>query len=276
MQVAMTERDKKLIVILSIIVIVVAIGYWFIRPALKDVKEMKEEIEEQESLKRLNDIKMAQMPVMEVDIADNKAEIETLKDEFYPMMNSDEIDKYFTSMVLKRNLFAYDLNIEMESMPSSLEPYQYAASISQFGDEEYEEEEYEEDDESEDSDSEDEDSYDAYDAYDDELYMDSSDDEEEDSEPANTNVYAANVTMRIGGSEEDMMQLIDDLSIMDHRMLVRGYSWTITRDTVDGEDALIEGNNVTNTYSEMDASGFFTVVDRMELNLNLTMYMYQE
>ena len=273
MQIAMTERDKKLIVILSIIVIVVAIGYWFIRPALKDVKEMKEEIEEQESLKRLNDIKMAQMPVMQVDIEDNKAEIETLKDEFYPMMNSDEIDKYFTSMVLNRNLFAYDLNIEIENTPSSLEPYQYATSISQFADEEYEDEEYE-DDESEDS--EDEDSYDAYDAYDDELYMDSFDDEEEDSEPANTNVYAANVTMRSGGSEENMMKLIDDLSIMDHRMLVRGYSWTITKNTVVGEDTPIEGNDITNTYSEMDASGIFTVVDRMELNLNLTMYMYQE
>lgn len=266
MQIAMTERDKKLIVILSVIVIIVAIGYWFIRPALKDVKEMKEEISEQEELYKLNKIKLAQIPVMEVDIEDNNAEIDNLKDEFYPMMNSDEIDKYFTSMVLQRNLFAYDLNIEMESSPTSLEPYQYSAAASQFSDEVYEEESEEADDSEDSSD----------DLYNDDLYMDIFEDEEENAKPVNTNIYAANITMRLGGSEEDMMKLIDDLSVTDHRLLVRGYTWTITKNTVVGEDTPIEGNDITDTHTEMDASGIFTVVDRMELNLNLTMYMYSE
>lgn len=274
MQVAMTERDKKLIVILSIIVIVVAIGYWFIRPSLKDVKEMKEEIEEQEDIQRLNDIKLAQIPVMEVDIEDNKAEIEALEDEFYPMMNSDEIDKYFTSMVLSRNLFAYDLNIEIESSPSSLEPYQYSNAALGLFDEDYEEETAGSDDL--DSDSEDYDDSDDYDDYDDDLYMDDFGYEEDDSAPVNTNVYAANITMRLGGAEEDMMKLIDDLSVTDHRLLVRGYTWTITKNTVAGEDVPIEGNDITDTRTEMDAGGIFTIVDRMELNLNLTMYMYKE
>ena len=45
MQMTMTEKDKKLIVFLSIFVIIVAMGWWGIRPALKAAKETKEEIE---------------------------------------------------------------------------------------------------------------------------------------------------------------------------------------------------------------------------------------
>ena len=47
MQTQMTERDKRLIVMLSVIVLVVGFGWWGIRPALKANKEMKTELEQQ-------------------------------------------------------------------------------------------------------------------------------------------------------------------------------------------------------------------------------------
>ena len=67
MQTQMTERDKRLIVILSIIVIVVGFGWWGIRPAIKNNTKMKTEIEKQEELMAVNDAKLAKLAMYEAE-----------------------------------------------------------------------------------------------------------------------------------------------------------------------------------------------------------------
>ena len=44
MKFEITERDKKLLVMLSIFVIVVCIGYWGIYPVMKEKKKLGKEI----------------------------------------------------------------------------------------------------------------------------------------------------------------------------------------------------------------------------------------
>ena len=79
MQVAMTERDKRLIVMLAIVVIVVSNGYWGVRPALQAMFKANEEIIEQEEIKELNDMKIAQIPILQDRTEEYEKEVDELK-----------------------------------------------------------------------------------------------------------------------------------------------------------------------------------------------------
>lgn len=67
MQTKMTERDKKLLFALVIIVIVFVIGYLGIYPLVKSVREINKEIEEQEALQSENEIKLTNLTIIQVD-----------------------------------------------------------------------------------------------------------------------------------------------------------------------------------------------------------------
>ena len=58
MQTTLTERDKKLLIFLSLFVIVVGIGYWGLRPIYKNIKETDEAIIDAQDLKTSNQLKI--------------------------------------------------------------------------------------------------------------------------------------------------------------------------------------------------------------------------
>ncbi len=232
MQVAMTERDKKLIVMLAIIVIVVSIGYWGIRPSLIAMKEANEDITEQEEIKQLNDMKLAQIPVLEERSEELKKDIDAKKVEYLPLMNSDELDKMFTGMVLERGLFAYDLDIGIESVPLSLDPYAYSKMATDpfYG---YEEEDTEEGAvEEADADLNTEKGMLAA------LESEVAGDEDEDLEGANYNdvIYRAHLILRIGGDLDTLLKFVDDIEAYEKKILITGYRWNESTAIAGDED----------------------------------------
>ena len=279
MQMTMTERDKKLIVMLSIVVIVVAIGWWGIRPALRDANAAKEEIEEEEELKETNDMKVARIPFYEAQIESNNEKLKELKTGFFPMMNSDQIDKKFTGLVLERGLFAFDLDIRVDRSPLSMSPYRYsrlAANPYLLNEDE--------------EDSEDASLTEA--------------DYEEDLSGINDRVYKAHISFRIGGNKDELMRLIDDLAAYEPMLLITGYRWTESSyvepyepgSPEDGEEGavLTEGAELLpaanpeagaaeddtelpeGAHVEEDAGGKYLVVVRQVLELDLDIYMYDD
>ena len=92
MQLNMTQRDKKLLVMLSIFVIVVCIGYWGIYPVIKDIADINKDMQKQQDLQSVNELKLAQVPMMEADNESWEAEIQTAREQFFPTMSSAEID----------------------------------------------------------------------------------------------------------------------------------------------------------------------------------------
>ena len=280
MQVTMTERDKKLIVMLSIIVIVVSIGYWGILPALKAASKAQKDIAEEQELKDLNDMKIARIPVLKEQIEDNYAKQDELKKNFFPMMNSEQIDKRFTGLVLERGLFAFDLGINIDPTPLALSPYQFS-----------------EDEEEADSES------DYSDFADDQLFgdpiLEESASASSDSSNVNENVYCAHISMRIGGSKEELLGLIDDLAAYQELLLITGYSWSESTyvepyapaadtEEEEGEETFSEENTEEEeteipepelpegAYLEEDAGGMYLVIARQVLELNLDIYMYND
>ncbi|MBR1816885.1 MAG: hypothetical protein IJ763_09320 [Lachnospiraceae bacterium] len=245
MKVEMTERDKKLLVFLSIFVIVVCIGYWGIYPIVKDIGEINTKIQEEEDLRDMNELKVSQLPLIEGETAEKEEKIAEVKTTYYEMMDSSEVDKYFTNMVLDFGLYSYDLSINMPTDTTSLEPYQYSKKALGMTDEDYADE-----------DTSAEDLLNVDDEYDEDLFEDM-------DNLSTTGIYTVGVTMKLGGTEKDLIDFIDYLSGIDKKLRVVNYSWSEERSIRYGSDS-------------EDELGDFEIVTNKTISISLEIYMCEE
>ena len=244
MQTTLTERDKKLLIFLSLFVIVVGIGYWGLRPIYKAIKQTNEDIVDAEELKAENEMKVTQLPIYERDNAELEESIVTARQSFYPIMTSDELDKMFTTMVLDYNLYSYFLRISIDDNELQSVPYQYSKKA--LGLEEEEENEPPEET----------DTYDAQ-AVDDYAEDQYAIPEWEDEKPQ-TGIYEASINMQVGGRPEDLQRLIDDLSVQKDKMLLNSYSWTNKGDVF------------------MNDAGEYEVDNQNRVEFEVSLFMYKE
>ena len=240
MQVQMTERDKRLIVMLALIVIVVGFGWWGIRPAIKSMTKMNKDLEEQGAKMQVNETKLSKLFMYETE-ADSYGEmIVSEKYNYFPIMSSSEIDRFFTNMILDRGLSAYDLSIKIGGSPVPVEPYQYSALARIVADEAERQKNSEKKGSEEDP-------------------------FEYTSSPAyNSEIYGVDITLRLAGDMEDLKGLIEDISKSEKLLLVRNCVWT-------------EQVSMVNEYVEDDSDEGGSYVPTMRsttvLNVNLTLYM---
>ncbi len=126
MKIELTERDKKLLTFMGVFVLVALIGYYGVLPQIKKANELQDEIEEQESLQMIYESKVAQLFFVEENNKVLEGLIEGAKENYYPMMDSDEIDNLVTNTVIEKyNLISYDLIIGERSL-AGLQPYIYS------------------------------------------------------------------------------------------------------------------------------------------------------
>lgn len=239
MQMEMTNRDKKLLIFLSLFVIIVGFGYWGIYPMAKSIKQIDSDIETAKIERDANDMKIMQLPMQETLNEELEENIIDVRNNFYPMLTSDEIDKMFTNMVLDYNLYAYSLDIQMPTVESQLDPYRYSEKALNP------EEEFEVSTEDSDAETSNEEGTD-------EVFTD---------EEVSTGIFNATVSMRLGGDEAMLQKLINDLSTSDQKHLLRSYSWDKT-----SSSSLVYEND------EYDLK----VLEDVNLNLVIDIYMCQE
>lgn len=258
MQTKLTERDKKLLFALVIIVIVFVIGYLGIYPLVKSVREINKEIEEQEALQSENEIKLTNLTVIQVDNEKMEEDIIEKRKDFYPVMAASDIDKLLTGKALSYNLYSYDLDIDVNDTVVSLAPYQY----SDRG----------EDDDADASEDDQEDAVDAAD-YLDNTYSSGSKssgsssggstdtgDASSASDGTTTDmsavgIYVAYVNMRLGGNRADLEKFLDDMVAGGEKVRVVSYSWT--------EGRQLDYNN----------DGTYNLVTEKVLDISLELYM---
>ena len=257
MQTQMTEKDKKLIVMLSVIVLIVGFGWWGIRPALKSSKEMKTELEQQESEREINEMKLANLPMYEAEASSYEELIAEERVNFFPIMASNEIDRYFTDRILSKGLSSYDLTIRVGAEPVSVEPYQYSKLADQVALEAVELElgnVVDDDSEDDDTSSEEQESEDPM-AY-------------TSSVAFNSEIYGVDVSLRLAGDMDKLMSFIEELSTSEKKLLVRNCVWS-------EEISMVNDYRGYNSIS--DDSEDEELVPMMKsttvLNINLTMYM---
>ena len=86
-----------------------------------------------------------------------------------------------------------------------------------------------------------------------------SDDYEYDGSDEFTGIYEVVVTMRLGGSIEDLQRFIDDFSINDKEVLVNSYVWT--------EVESMEYNEEIEDYE---------LTTELQLNIEISIFMCEE
>ena len=258
MQTKMTERDKKLLFALVIIVIVFVIGYLGIYPLVKSVREINKEIEEQEALLSENEIKLTNLTIIQVDNEKMEEDIIEKRKDFYPVMAASDIDKLLTGKALSYNLYSYDLDIDVNDTVVSLVPYQY----SDRG----------EDDDTDASEDDQEEAVHAVDIMDNTYSSGSNSsgsssggatdtgDASSASDGTTTDmsavgIYVAYVNMRLGGNRADLEKFLDDMVASGEKVRVVSYSWT--------EGRQLDYNN----------DGTYNLVTEKVLDISLELYM---
>lgn len=287
MKTNMTERDKKLLVGMFIGVIIVAIGYWGIRPQLKRYFALSDSIEKEENIKKINEQKILNVGAIEAQADGYEQKIDERRDEFYQIMTSSEIDRMMTQMAVGHNLNIYDLKFNMPSSPSTRMAYKNSelynwqleamtnyseegeASAVETVDSLLGEEGKEEKEEKEESTS--------TNMTEQDLMFDIMGGEEGGYQP-NTDIYAVPVTITVGGDVYDLEQFIAEINNLDKRALLLGYSWGEFREVV-RRDA---DGNIISSESSTSSEGVSTdelsdanleVVTRKSLTVRLEIYM---
>ena len=250
MKFEMTERDKKLLIFLSVFLIVVCIGYWGLYPIVKDIKKTDKKIQTEKDIEELNQLKVSQLSIIETENENMNKEIAAARENYYPIMSSNEIDKQFTNMVLTSGLYSYDLSISISKEATNLAPYQYSKKALGMPAEE-EMIESSENVSAEDYLNEEEDS----------------DDEEifTEDDYASTGIYTAVVTMKVGGEESKLIAFLDSLCNTDKKLRIVRYDFS--------EERSIEYNE--SDESEDGAEGY-DIKTNMILNVTFEIYMCEE
>lgn len=231
MQMQMTEKDKKLIVFLAIFVILVAGGYWGIYPVVSNIFSVQEQIEDEKALQDMNMVKIAQTPLLVADNEQVETEMAALKESFFPVMSSAQVDKYMTGLILDYQLYAYDLSISMPQEEAANEPYQFSEKAVLEEMEEYT-------DSQEDS---------AVDTEEDDDFMSETPVFEED---VASGIYKVGVTVRVGGDKANIQRMIDDMSLSKQKLHLLSYNWDEESSISFAEDGTYDVNtNCTLTMS---------------------------
>ena len=231
----MSQKDKRLLLFMFLFVVVVGIGYWGIIPQIKQYNKLEAEIEEQEALKSINEQKVANYIFVESQCEEFEANMAEDKEKFFDRMKEADVDKLLTNKALKYQLESLNLNIHIDSQPSARMAYRYSDLYSQqvqWAEERKNEAK-------------------ALAQTDDDLLSGATDskksdkdDEKEDKEETsveyevvdifgntdtvgvNNDVYAARVTMTLGGEKANLRAFLQEIMDYDKEILITSFSWS--------------------------------------------------
>lgn len=225
MKTGISERDKKLLVGLVLFLIIVCIGYWGVFPQIIAIGDINNQITEEEIIRAENDAKINSLIFIETENDELKKDIEELRKTFFPMMTSDQLDRMFTGLALDYELNSYDMIIYVDDETATLKPYIYAEvekdSTDSFGE-------------------------------------GSLDSEFEDDYEDLSGVHRADITMRVGGEEENLYKFIDYLSDTEDKIRLTNYYFTNINEAKYKED------------------GTYEIKESVMLNIKIEIYMCEE
>ena len=273
----MSQKDKRLLLFMFLFVVVVGIGYWGIIPQIKQYNKLEAEIEEQEALKSINEQKVANYIFVESQCEEFEANMAEDKEKFFDRMKEADVDKLLTNKALKYQLESLNLSIHIDSQPSARMAYRYSDLYSQQI--QWAEER--------------KNAAKALAQTDDDLLSGATDskksdkdDEKEDKEKTaveyevvdifgntdtvgtNNDIYAARVTMTLGGEKANLRAFLQEIMNLDNEVLITSFSWSEYR--VQKPKA---GLVVTNENRNTLRAGDYDVITVDALTITMELYM---
>ena len=232
----LTEKDKRLLLIMFIFVVVVGIGYWGILPQIKAYRELESEIEDQEVLKSINEQKVANVIFVESQCDEYEAAMAEDKEKFYDMMTEAQIDRMQLQYEEAQKLaFESELEKEDEDLLDTSDSKDKKDKKDKDSDDKKKEPEMVD------------------------IFGDT------DTIGTNTDIYAARVTFSLGGDEKDLHNFLNQIINSDKKILITSYSWGEYQTTKD----------VVNPTVEEGEEGRITqeVVTSKSLTISMEIYM---
>lgn len=116
MSLKLTEKDKKLLIFLAIVLLVFGVGYCLIVPLYKANQELTDQIAEAELQQIESEAKLNNLAAIESACNSKKEEAAVIEEEFLAQMTSTGVDNLLTTMAFEHGTIVQNLTI---SMPSS-------------------------------------------------------------------------------------------------------------------------------------------------------------
>lgn len=246
----MTERDKVLVSVLSVIVIIVVFLNYLVLPMYRKSEELKASIEMAVQQKEEMEEKIRSLPANQQTFDALRENFLSAAETYYPIMSTQEIDKEITNMVLDCGLESVGLRISVDKEPSPRTAF-YASELAILGTTGQEEVQPETGTATERA------VAGAEKAAEERAFGESSQEEAPAAMTENTEIYAAHVVLTVEGTEEDYQRIIDHVTNGFPALQVTGYSYQIRQGAVTYDE---EGNLVSTGTVRT-------------LNLNLDLYM---
>ena len=272
---SLSRNDKRLLLFMFLFVVIVGIGYWGIFPQIKAFRSLEKDIAREEALQAVNEQKVANATFVESQCKEYEEMMAKDKDKFYDMMNEADIDLLLTSKAIKNKLESFDLNIAIDDSPSDRKAYRYSELYEQQQVWERERaiaESLEESDEE------------------DEILEDlggnknkkkkNADEEEEEIDEsvdifgnselvgANTDIYAAKVTMTIGGDRANLEAFLKEIMESDKEILITSFAWSKYRVQRTKNGVIVTDKNKNSLKAED-----YELVELDALTISMEIYM---
>ena len=293
MKTNMTERDKKLLVFMLMVVIIVGIGYWGVIPQIKAANSYSSKAEDEEAEKKINQLKIVNAASVEMQADDYRKDIADRKNEFYQIMTNSEIDRMMTEMAEGEGLEIYDLTFDMPKSPSSRLAYENSdLYMQQVTEMKLMEEEDDEDDEDE--------AMAAVNSGNPSATTEKKSTKgkkkiqttaevneeimgEDNGYQVNTDIYAVPVSMTVGGNISKLNAFLNKIIHADKRILLVSYTWGDYREILEYDaDGNYVGRSSATASATTDASGVTSeeveneevkTVDKKSLTVKIEIYM---
>ena len=250
MQTNLSKKDKFTIAIVLFAGLAFALIWFLIRPTITSIITINDEIEQAEITQTEYKNKIMFLSSAEAIYGKAVEDLNESTADFYPVMDSSEVDRMVTSYVLESGLFAENLLIRMPSGAVVEAPYAYA-EVAQTG-----AAPVVSDDGSDDGSDADADTATAVGSSDLLSPYSNARNNARSTEPSG--VQCASVTLVVTGSRSTCQAFIDDMCTKP-AMRITGYSWSRV-------DMVEQYNPRTNTVELVDPG-----IVRLQISFNLYM-----
>lgn len=118
MTLRVTERDKKILLVLAVFLIVLGLIAGVLMPLMENTQKLGEEIAEAEVEKQEKEMKVAALPGMRSRMVKAEEELSAMQERYYPVMKSVEIDRMMTNTAVNCGIQVLDMDIKMPDFTS--------------------------------------------------------------------------------------------------------------------------------------------------------------
>lgn len=195
----LTDRDKKLLVILAVFVLIVGVGFGVLYPLASKNQELQMQLTEAKLAKIENEQKVAGVANLRSQKEKSLETMTQVQSEFFTVMESKDIDKMMTEMALSYGLVARDLDIAMPAAGAYTSLKEYSAVL---------------------------------------MGSDSSASEELAGDTVYAGICTANVEFTMTGSRGALQEMLNACIAMEPKLRVSEFLWNQGRSTESGDYTL--------------------------------------